>query len=326
MAKMDVSQWQKRLEENFTINGHVGGNLFEVFESERACGDHFIRSFYGQSVLIDSFQHFFIATLKDARKWVIANGWPKNCPSYGAIYVYYLVMFRRFRACETLLLKGYPFDGYALLRGLKEQAILLAGIVHNLTTLTAVFGAEDVQGLTEDDFKRITKLRKKEEGRVFGILLRKDSGLPQETIKELGIWERMFHEEVHGSKFSFGAELLKWSRGKGEPSIGPTLDETSWSNYMNRAVEIGWLIVRLFPYLQPTENAFGEGWHRKHEILDDSFRCAEQSLSENCKEIGEAIMKLVDEKFSFKKPFHYLESDGSGPPNQNWSNRAFPRS
>jgi hypothetical protein len=172
----------------------------------------------------------------------------------------------------------------------------------------------DGQTLTEDNLSQITNLRIQEERRVWSLLLRKDSGLPQEVIKELSIWERMFHEEVHGSKFSLGADVMRWFRGQGEPSIGPTpptLNDTSWSNYMNRAAEIGWLVVRLLPYLQPAQNAFGEDWRKKHDILDDSFRFSEQSLCKECKEIGEAFTKFVDEKFSFKKPFHYFEADGS---------------
>ncbi len=47
----------------------------------------------------------------------------------------------------------------------KIKPILLAGIAHNLTTLTSAYGAVDVQGLTEDDFTQITKLRKQEEGK-----------------------------------------------------------------------------------------------------------------------------------------------------------------
>ncbi len=224
-------------------------------------------------------------------------------------------MFRRFRACEILLLSGYPSDGYALLRGLKDLTIIVASIAHNLTTFPKTWGIKDDQILTEDNLHEITKLRKQEEGRIWNLFLRKNSGLPPEVIKEISIWERMFHEEVHGSKFSLGEDVMKWFRKEGEPSIGPTsptLDDTSWSNYMNRAVEIGWLIVRLMPYLQPVENAFGENWHQKHELLDDSFRFAEQSLGKKCKGITEAFIKLVDEKFSFNKPFYYFEADGSG--------------
>jgi len=312
---MDVAQWQERLTENFTVNGHVGGNLFEIFDKEKDCGHYFATTFHGQSVLIDAFLSFFIETMKTARQWTGSHGWPPNCPSYPYVYDYYLIMFRRFRACEILLLHGYPLDGYVLLRGLKDQAILLAGIAHNVTTLSGIFGAVNTENLTEDDFKRIMKLRRQEEGKVWGALLRKDSGLPEEVIKELSIWERMFHEEVHGFKFSLVTDVLRWLQGQGEPSIGPTppsLNITSWSNYMNRAVEIGWLVVRLLPYLQPIENAFGEDWRQRHHILDDSFRFAEKSLSEKCTEIGEAFIKFVDDKFSFRNPFHYLEADGSG--------------
>ncbi|MCL4518314.1 MAG: hypothetical protein M1587_03865 [Thaumarchaeota archaeon] len=309
-----MAQWQDRLEQNFTVNGHVGGNLFEIFEQEKARGAFFATTFHGQSVLMDSFMSFFVETLKNARQWLASNGWPPNCPSYVYIYVYYVVMFRRFRACELLLLSGYPFDGYALLRGLKDLAVVLAGIAHNLTTLTKTWGATEGQTFTEENLYQVTNLRKQEENRIWSLLLRKKSGLPSEVSKELSIWERLFHEEVHGSKSSLGADVMRWLRGQGEPLIGPivpSINDTSWSNYMNRAVEIGWLIVRLLPYLQPVENAFGEDWRRKQEILDDSFRVAEQSFSVKCKEIGEAFIGFVDAKFSFKKPFHYFEADGS---------------
>jgi hypothetical protein len=309
---MDVAEWQKRLEDNFSSGGYVGSNLFEVLELEKACSNYFASTFHCQSVLIDSLQSFFIETLQRGLKWVDNNGWPTHCPSYSGIYICYLTMFRRFRACEILLLKGYPFDGYSLLRGLKDQAIIMAGIAYNLTTLTSVFGAVDIQGLSEDIFKKVTKLRMQEESKIWEKLLRKDSGLSSETITELRIWERMFHQEVHGSKLSFSTDLMKWCQGKGAPSIGPTHDETSWANYMNRAVEIGWLVVRLLPYLQPVENAFGEEWYQKNEILDNSFRYVEQSFSEKRKEIGEAFIKFVGEKFLFEKPFYYHEATGSG--------------
>lgn len=311
---MDVAEWQKRLEQNFTVNGYVGGNLFQVFEQEKACRHFCAINFHGQNVLIESFLSFFMESLTKASRWIASNGWLPDCPGYPYIYVYYLVMFRRFRACEILLFHGYPFDGYALLRGLKDQAIVLAGIAHNLTTLTKTWGAREGQEFTEESLYEITNLRKKEDRRIWSLLLRKESGLPQEVITELSMWERMFHEEVHGSKFSLGADVMRWFRGQGEPSIGPTtpaLTNPSLSNYMNRAAEIGWLVVRLLPYLQPIESAFGEEWQRKYIILDDSFRFMEQSLCKECKELGEAFIKFVDDKFSFKKPFHYFEANGS---------------
>ena len=47
----------------------------------------------------------------------------------------------------------------------------MAGIAYNLTTLTSVFGAVDIQGLSEDNFKLVTKLRKQEEKKIWKKLL-----------------------------------------------------------------------------------------------------------------------------------------------------------
>lgn len=309
---MNVAEWQMRLKENFTVNG-VGGNLSEVLDLERAYGQYFINAFHGQSVLIDSFQSFYIETIKIALKWIAENGWPKGCASYSSIFLYFVVLFRRFRACEIVLIKGYPLDGYALIRNLKDSTILLAGIAHNITTFTSsIFGYADTNTLTAEVWKKVKKDRKNEERRVLRRMIREDSGLPPEIIAELNKWEQLFHEEVHGSKLTFSIEMKEWIQGKAPPSIGPTPKEFPMVLYMNRATEIAWLLVRLLPYLQASENAFGAEWQRKHEILDDSFRYAQQGLSKLGKNIGDAFIKFVDEKFSFGKPFYYVEANGSG--------------
>jgi hypothetical protein len=76
--------------------------------------------------------------------------------------------------------------------------------------------------------------------------------------------------------------------------------------------EVAWLLLRLFPYLQAKEAAFDAEWHRRYQILDESFRYAQQGLSRLGKPIGAAFIKLVDEKFSFKQPFYYTEANHSG--------------
>lgn len=309
---MDVTEWQKCLEDNFTINGVIGGNLLEVLDRERTCGKYFTNTFHGQSILIDSFQSFYIETIRNALHWVAKHGWPDGAENYAPILLFYVTMFRRFRACENLLLKGYPLDGYALLRDLKDRAILLAGVAHNITTLPSFFGYGGAKALTDEDWKKAKKDRKAEERRLLNRIIRKQSGLPAEIMKELEIWEQLFHEEVHGSKLSFSIELGDWIKGTATPSIGPSPKEAAMAMYMNRVSEVAWLLVRLFPYLQPAENAFDGEWHRKHKILDESFRYAQQGLSSLGKRIGEAFIRFVHEKFSFKEPFYYVEANGSG--------------
>jgi hypothetical protein len=59
------------------------------------------------------------------------------------------------------------------------------------------------------------------------------------------------------------------------------------------------------------DGAFGEEWKRKQTILDDSFRFMAHGLTRIGKRIGEAFIAFVDQKFSFKEPFYYVDADGS---------------
>jgi hypothetical protein len=309
---MDVAGWQKRLEDNFTVNGTIGGNLHDIFKLEHACGEYFVSAFHGQSVLICSFQSFYIETIRNALGWITEHGWPKNSENYPWILLYYVIMFRSFRACESLLLKGYPLDGYALLRDLKDRAIFLAGIAHNITTFRLIFGLGGKEALSDKDWETLKKKRKAEQHRVLNAMIRGKSGLPDDVVSELKIWEQLFHEEVHGSMLSFFRELGDWVNGKVPLSIGPTPKELPTTIYANRASEIAWLIVRLLPYSQPVENAFGTRWLERHKILDESFRSMQQGLSKVGKKIGDAFIRFVDEKYSFSEPFNYFEADGTG--------------
>lgn len=308
---MDLAEWQKRLEDNFSVNGVIGGHLLNIIDLENACTQFFTSRFHGQSVAIDSFQSFFVETVKKALKWISENDWPKDSPNYSTTLVYYVIMFRSFRACENLLLKGYPLDGYALLRDLKDRAIFLAAIAHNITTLPSIQAYAGTKEITWEEFKKIKNLRQEEERRVLGHMIRKKSGMPNEILKELEIWEQLFNIEIHGSNLSFYTELADWIKGNSPLSIGPTPKEKSMALYMNRVAEIAWLIVRLFPYLQPVENAFGEEWGKRQKILDESLRFMEERLSQGGKKIGEAFIYFVDQKFSFSEPFFYHEANGN---------------
>jgi len=296
---MDVDEWQKRLEDNFSSSGVVGGHLLGVIEAEQAYGRHVLGRFHGQSVLMDSFQSFYIETLVLAEKYVSTHGWPQDAPYYSTILVYYLTAFRGFRACQNLFVHGYPLDGYALMRSLKDRALLLSGIGHNLTTFEAITATA-------------RRDREREERRVLSLMIGDTSGLPEDEIKELTFWQGLFHQEVHGANFTFLTELGAVARGERPMSIGPLPDDRSVGMYMNRAVEMGWLFTRLLPYLLPVEEAYGSEWAKRLAILDDSFRASEQALADLDKRIGTAFIALVNEKFAFSEGFHYVEADGSG--------------
>ena len=137
---MDTAEWQKRLEDTFSSNGIVGARLLEVQEQEINCGLHVAKQYTGQLTLIDSFQDFFIETLEKAIESLNTFKETEETKSYQLIVLFYIILFRRFRSCENLLSKGYPLDGYALLRDLKDRAVLLGAITNNYSAFNELFG------------------------------------------------------------------------------------------------------------------------------------------------------------------------------------------
>jgi hypothetical protein len=125
---MSVDEWHKRLADTFKVNGLVGGHLRIVHDAEDKVGDYLVNGLRGQDALLCSFQSFFIETLMLTNKEVNARGWPKNAPNYSVTLAAFFILFRRFRACEVLYIEGYPLDGYALMRDIKDRAFLFAGV------------------------------------------------------------------------------------------------------------------------------------------------------------------------------------------------------
>ena len=315
---MNTDEWQGRLEETFSWKGVVGGQLTEMFACEQACGEHLARTFHGQAVLMDSFQSFLICTINEVKRLVGTHGWPKDRSHYSATVFYFIKMLRGVRACEILLMHGYAADGYALLRDLKDRVVFLAALAHNVTTWEALSGHGDEvpvpvgRRLTQDEAECMRKKAWKEENRILSLTLRENSGLNERALRVLGKWEKLFNKEIHGSKLSFFNELGNASRGDMPLSVGPVVEDEMTYMYMSRASEIGWLITRLLPYLQPVAHAFGETWEMKWQILDESFLHVQHGLSRIGKDIGDVFIEFVNSKFRFPEPFLYSEPNGTG--------------
>jgi hypothetical protein len=128
--KAHIAAWQKGLEEAFSTDEIVGGKyLAEVQAEEDECGACIVFKYRGHRVVHDSFFEFFGATLTLAFQHVRQFGWPPNSPQYLIGFLHFLTLFRVARAADKLAIAGYPLDGYAVLRSLKEQAFALAGVV-----------------------------------------------------------------------------------------------------------------------------------------------------------------------------------------------------
>jgi len=281
-----------------------------VMLQEQDCREHFIRKFHGHRILLDSFIDFFAQTLTHAIARRLRNGWPQGQSWYPVCVLEFITQFRGMRAAEILSMSGYPLDGYALQRNLVEQALYIGAVVNGTSSFQALMGTKGVDSSkkwTEDDHQTIFKNRLAEEKRVMRIMSGDEAGLGAGEIEALAKWQRLFNLQVHGSRFTHYREAAKWLVEKGTPSVGPRIDDDASAMYMNRASEIGWLMLRAFPFLQLEDAPFDDDWQAKWHVLDDSFRKSVEGLSNLGKKIGSAFIAMIDAKFITSPKIRYVE-------------------
>lgn len=308
---MDVAEWQTRLEETFLWRGIVGGRIVDIAAVEKECGLLAVQTFHGHNVLADSFMDFYVETLQIAGELALRDAGRDAYPYYRYTLLHYVAMFRRLRAAAILFTYGYPLDGYALLRDLKDRALFLAAVIAGATTFPALLGlkgaARGAASLPEEQYEDARKRRRAEQQRVHDLMLGGKSGLAPGELAELRSWEKLFHEEVHGSHLTMACEGRDWLAGRARLSIGPTFEEISFATYMNRVGEVGWMLLRTLPFLQLRARAFGENWAHKWRVLDESFRFYVEALEALGKPIAGAVVAFLEAKFPFSPDTAYTE-------------------
>jgi hypothetical protein len=120
------------------------------------------------------------------------------------------------RACQILFESGYPLDGLAHIRDVKDRALLLCAIAKHRLTFVQAFGATDSLPVDEDYAEVTRQSRMKVSRRVFQEFLGKSSGLSEAEQNDLERWDNLFHLEVHNGLLSFAkaempGTLIAWS-------------------------------------------------------------------------------------------------------------------
>jgi hypothetical protein len=190
MNEPNIGNWQRRLEETFIYRGIVGGRILpSVMEQERICGAYLVDKFRGHRILADSFLDFFALTLRSAAAGHYEKGWPGH-PYYIPCLLEFVTQFRGMRAAEILSLNGYPLDGYALQRNLKDQAIFIGSIVSDISSFPSLYGLKGPpisNPWTEKEQKLVFHHRKEEEKRIFSQMMGEDSGLVKSISRHLDV-------------------------------------------------------------------------------------------------------------------------------------------
>jgi hypothetical protein len=262
----------------------------------------------GYVLLSNSFQGFFYDTLAACHQAYADPQGLSRAPYQPTYFLSCLTLFRSCRAAENLLYQGYPLEAFSLLRDMSERALLLSGWTRGLTNFKALNATRVLsEEGNEDRENRLRKEWEKEERRVIGLLIGRDSGLPPEVVKWLARWRAMFHMQVHGSRMTAATEFGKWLMGKSQLSIGPIPSDDSVTMYINSAPEVHWMILRLLPFLQLSPGAFGSSWASRWTVLNESFDFYQAGFEALGKPVGTAVRRLIENKFELTPNDTYVE-------------------
>jgi hypothetical protein len=308
--KQRILQWQNRLHDAFEYNGVLGGKfLLRTIDLERLVGEHFVQKYHGHRLLTDAFLDFFAETFQTQLAFHSQYGWRSDEPNYPLTFLMYLTMFRTVRATEVLSVNGYPLQGYALQRSIKDQIFTLWAAVNNMMGFSELFGWQE--GLTpsttrSEDNRKIAANRMKAERKVRSFIIGKESGLSEETKDELLNWDLLFNIETHRGLFTLFNTLDDALKGKLDV-VGPSPEEKNEAMFVNRSNELNWMILRLIPCIRRKEIVWSDEWTKKLDLLEESFRWMNQGFADLGKKIPLAHLEMIEKKFKFGLDRYYIE-------------------
>lgn len=299
---MGTADWLGRLEDTF-ISDELGFQMVSsVFQSEKSHATRCVSELRGHKVMIESLQSFLLQTFS-----IMNTRSDFDCPSkrnFGLLTFEFSQFFRLLRSCDILYLHGYPLTAYVNQRTIRDKCFSIAAIANSFTTTEALLGFNNPRP-THISSEEIAKMRKRsvaEESLMFNRMLRKATDLGAHKTPLLK-WERLFNREVHGQQLSLAQFLTESQKNGTSIPIAPEYDENMIAAYVNRSVELGWMITRLIPLVQPKPNYFDKHWQKKWDILDDSYSVYNDSHkglgSPGFKELAEAIEYFVNLRFKF---------------------------
>ncbi|MCH7225119.1 hypothetical protein [Haloferula sp. A504] len=304
MSAANTEDWkelQQKLSDAFTTDGIIGKRVGHILDAEARYGEFVETNFRGVGLLSHAFQEFYMDTIELAAAGWEEQGRDPTPATYTEVWLWHLANFRSVRAVDILFHNGYPMDGLTRLRHLKESALLLGGMLSGLTNYTKLKAWETPDGqqtAAPTDQRRRREIMA-EERRVLGLMIRAESGIPSDDLDELRIWESFFNMEVHGALLTQVLEHGPTVLGRDTMSVAPKPRNDSIGMFMNRMCEVAWMLHRTLPILQLSDRRFDSSWEQKWTLLDENFLAMEQSLADLGKEIGNVLIRFIEEKLPF---------------------------
>lgn len=286
----DVDSWMQKLDKNFSYYGYVGGNLLPLINEENRYKEKCVKKWHGANFLSESFQGFFLETLNivESKRQLF-----KYTSDFNVVVAFFWVLFKKIRACEILFLHGYSMDAFALLRPLSEHTAYVHSVVFNKYKIDDFISFSLNKTDSPENYERLKQTMSVMNDSIKAFFTDK---LNDDERYQLEKWRNFFHSEIHGYSLSFfhQIEVMYYTS-----SDIKSLQQDRDIHFLNRVLEIYWMIVKMLPFLQYEPNCFGAEWMGRLKILDQCFRENELALADIGKDIAKVIISLIDKKFTF---------------------------
>ena len=290
---MTIEERMKNLERISFHDGVPYGRAHDLFDAESAHEREVLR-YQGYLVSSDALKCFYLETTELTNSHIRPQIKTPMPPSYALFLARMANGFQALCGAERAALKGYPYQGYTLLRNIYDNLLMTSAVLQTLTTFEA---AEGIGPAGVTDMVAVKKARKETEYKTKRQMVGHRSGLSSEVIAELKVWDDLFDFETHGSRLSM-THTMNWLRGLEPLPVLPAFNEMAFAMFMNRYLEVCWMFHRLVPATQPAGIPLPEEWHEKWGVIDVGLRAQVESLSTDLgKKIGAIMVEFVSAKF-----------------------------
>lgn len=293
---IDVDKYRSRLQSISVLDNVLWKRSTLLSDAEEGYEETVARTFGGFLDLTNASNCFFLETVERINTECRPHVRTPLSEFYPLFVTRLVQNFRSLCGTQRLALSGYPLPAFTILRNTFDDAVLTSACLQSVSDFYSI---EGITPGVKVDRKEVKKLKLKTDFEVRDKFIGRKSGLSASTIDELAKWDSLFDFEVHGARLSL-TSTTGWLRGTQPLNILPVFNKQEFTMYMNRACEIGWMVHRLIPVIQPPSVPLADDWKNKWNVIDESYRQSVEALSaEHGKPIGNAISEFVSAKFPF---------------------------
>lgn len=289
-------EFQERLDQAFMHHGKPYGRLSAITDEEAKHAAESADKLRGHYALEKAFKCVFIESIELVNTYCRKHMKVQLSEHFQMFLPRLVHSFRVVCGASYAAAGGYPRMAFTTLRNAFDDCVMTSAALQNLTDFYSVEGLDPNKAFDPLTYRAN---RKTEERKVNKLMLGSNSGLEQATQDALKHLNDLYDMEVHGGRLSM-TDAIAFMKMEGPLRVVPHFVPQTFALYMNRFVEVAWLVHRLLPAVQPPDAPMPDDWAHRWHVVDESFELGVRALYEDSgRKVGQEYPKFVAAKFPF---------------------------